>query len=125
MVHAGKARANQRMHFPCSAGAIFGRYAPARRRSVMTFWQFLNQWWNLPYLVMLGLVAVFFVLQDAGLVAHVAQGEHDFDADGAPQLDHGGAHDVDTEVDHDIDHDLGHDASHDAADHDGDDAPGF
>lgn len=29
----------------------------------MTFWQFLNQWWNLPCLVLLGLVGVSFALQ--------------------------------------------------------------
>jgi len=40
------------------------------------FFQFLNHWWNLPYLVMLGLVAVFFVLQFVGM----AGGDHDADA---------------------------------------------
>ena len=39
----------------------------------MTFWQFLNQWWNLPYLVMLGLVGVFFLMQAVGLVAHACR----------------------------------------------------
>ena len=52
----------------------------------MTFFSFLNHWWNLPFLVMLGLVAVFFVLQLIGLVGH-----H-------------GDHDVDHHVDHDHDH---------------------
>jgi hypothetical protein len=56
----------------------------------VTFFSFLNHWWNLPFLVMLGLVAVFFVLQLVGLVGH-----H-------------GDHDVDHHVDHDHDHD--HDA---------------
>jgi hypothetical protein len=58
----------------------------------MSFWSFLNQWWNLPYLVMLGLVTVFFGIQAFGLAAH-----------------------GDTEVDHDLEHDLDHDGE---ADHD-------
>jgi hypothetical protein len=40
---------------------------------------FLNQWWNFPFLVMLGLVAVFFVLQLVGILGHL--GEHDADHD--------------------------------------------
>jgi hypothetical protein len=66
----------------------------------VTFWQFLNQWWNLPYLVMLGLVGVFFVVQALGLLAHVAEADHDGDveagefhpdADGDSDADHDGA----------------------------------
>jgi len=70
----------------------------------VTFWAFLNQWWNLPYLVMLGLVGAFFLLQALGLVTHAAQGEHDaadVDADaGAAGLD--GDADVDADVDGDV-----------------------
>jgi hypothetical protein len=65
----------------------------------MGFWSFLNQWWNLPYLVMLGLVGVFFAIQAFGLATH-----------------------GDAEVDHDLDHDCDtdHDADADAdADHEG------
>ena len=57
----------------------------------MGFWGFLNQGWNLPYLVMLGLVAVFLVLQLLGLL--------------------GGAHaeaDLDTEADLDADLHVDH-----------------
>lgn len=57
----------------------------------MAFLAFLNQWWNLPYLVLLGLVAVFFALQAFGLAAHALEGDADVDVDGA---------------DHDLDHDL-------------------
>ena len=70
----------------------------------MTFWAFLNQWWNLPYLVALGLVGAFFLLQALGLVTHAAQGEHDaadVDADAdAAGLD--GDADVDADVDGDV-----------------------
>jgi len=55
----------------------------------MSFFAFLNHWWNLPFLVMLGLVAAFFVLQLAGLFGH----------DG----------DADADVDHDVDGDAGGD----------------
>lgn len=45
-------------------------------------WGFLNNWWNLPFLVMLGLVGVFFLLQVVGFVGHAdADHEHDLDAD--------------------------------------------
>ena len=71
----------------------------------MTFWQFLNRWWNLPYLVMLGLVAVFFALQAVGFAAHATGSEHDAD------LSH-----VDTDGDHDVDADADHDADPDADD---------
>ena len=54
----------------------------------MSFVAFLNHWWNLPFLVMLGLCGVFFVLQAIGLFGG--------DAD----------HDVDADVDHDVDVDA-------------------
>jgi hypothetical protein len=69
----------------------------------VSFWQFLNQWWNLPYLVMLGLVAVYFGMQTLGLVAHAGDGDAD--------LDHELDQDVDQEVDHATESD--HDADHD------------
>lgn len=72
----------------------------------MTFLGFLNNWWNLPFLVMLGLVGVFFLLQVIGIAAH---GDSDVDADG----------DADHDVDHDADADGHHDADGDG-DHDGD-----
>ena len=50
----------------------------------MSFWAFLNHWWNLPWLVMLGLVGVFFALQLAGLAGHASDSDADHDAD----LDH-------------------------------------
>ncbi|MFL5376783.1 MAG: hypothetical protein ACJ787_02640 [Myxococcales bacterium] len=59
----------------------------------MSFWQFLNQWWNLPYLVALGLVGVFFVLQLFGFAAHAFAGDQEIDLDGDGVPDH----DVDTE----------------------------
>lgn len=59
----------------------------------MSFFDFLNHWWNFPYLVMLGLVAVFFVLQLVGFLAHSdteIDPEHDvhapFDHDGGSWL---------------------------------------
>jgi membrane protein implicated in regulation of membrane protease activity len=54
---------------------------------------FLNHWWNLPFLVMLGLVGVFFVLQAVGFLAH---DDVDLDGDGLP----------DGDADHDLDHDA-------------------
>jgi hypothetical protein len=67
----------------------------------MTFWRFLNQWWNLPYLVALGLVGVFFVLQLFGFAAHAFAGDQDvdLDGDGVPDHDVDTGHDVDTEQD--------------------------
>ncbi len=62
----------------------------------MSFLAFLNHWWNLPFLVMLGLCGVFFVLQAIGLLGG--------DAD----------HDVDADVDHDVDADVPADADADA-----------
>ena len=67
----------------------------------MSFGAFLNHWWNLPFLVMLGLCGVFFVLQAIGLLG--ADGDHD----------------VDLDVDHDLDVDVDADA-HVEADADAD-----
>ncbi|MFL5396082.1 MAG: hypothetical protein ACJ79G_24885 [Myxococcales bacterium] len=68
----------------------------------MSFWQFLNQWWNLPYLVALGLVGVFFVLQLFGFAAHAFAGDQEIDLDGDGVPDH----DVDTEHDFDSEHEA-------------------
>ena len=79
----------------------------------MSFWQFLNHWWNLPSLVLLGLVGVFFVLQLFGLAAG-----HDGDADAEGGPDHDVEHDLehdldgDADADHDADADADHDAEH-------------
>ena len=74
----------------------------------MTFWAFLNQWWNLPYLVMLGLVGAFFLLQALGLVTHAAQGEHDAaDMGGGGHVDADAeAGDFDGDADADVDADV-------------------
>jgi hypothetical protein len=74
---------------------------------------FLNHSWNLPYLVMLGLVAVFFVLQMVGMLGGGADHEADVDADAHIDVDH----DVDADIDHDVDADVDHDVD---ADHDSD-----
>jgi len=70
----------------------------------MGFWQFLNQWWNLPYLVALGLVGVFFVLQLFGFAAHAFSGDHEIDPDydGVPD-DLATEHDIDGDAEHDVD----------------------
>ncbi len=60
----------------------------------MSFVPFLNHWWNLPFLVMLGLCGVFFVLQAIGLLG----GDADHDVD------------TDTDLDHDVDADGDADA---------------
>jgi hypothetical protein len=59
------------------------------------FAAFLNHWWNLPFLVMLGLCGVFFLLQVAGLLG--ADAEHQPDVD----------HDVDADLDGDAEADGG------------------
>jgi hypothetical protein len=64
----------------------------------LSFVAFLNHWWNLPFLVMLGLCGVFFVLQAIGLLG----GDADHDVD------------TDTDVDHDVDADADADADTDA-----------
>jgi hypothetical protein len=50
------------------------------------FITFLNHWWNLPYLVMLALVAIFFIMQLVGLAGDHGHG-HGGDHDGAIQHD--------------------------------------
>jgi hypothetical protein len=48
------------------------------------FGAFLNHWWNLPFLVMLGLCGAFFLLQAIGLLGASgddADADHDVDAD--------------------------------------------
>lgn len=42
---------------------------------------FINHWWNLPFLVMVGLVGVFFLLQLLGLFGDALDGDADADAD--------------------------------------------
>jgi hypothetical protein len=69
----------------------------------MSFAAFLNHWWNLPFLVMLGLCGVFFLLQIVGIVGGSA------DHDVAPEHDV----DVDADVDHDVDADADHDVDAD------------
>ena len=64
----------------------------------MGFGAFLNHWWNLPFLVMLGLCGAFFVLQAVGLLG--LEGDHDADVD----------HDVDAEAHVDADADADGDA---------------
>ena len=63
----------------------------------MGFGAFLNHWWNLPFLVMLGLCGAFFLLQAIGLLG--GSGDSDVDAD----------HDVHVEpdADGDVDGDAG------------------
>jgi hypothetical protein len=73
------------------------------------FAAFLNHWWNLPFLVMLGLCGVFFLLQAIGLFG--ADGDHDVDV-------HAEA-DVDADADVHADGDVHADAEADA------DAGGF
>lgn len=58
--------------------------------------EFLNHWWNLPFLVMLGLVAAYFGLQTLGIFEGGADHEADVPAE----------HDADVEADHDLDHDI-------------------
>jgi hypothetical protein len=65
----------------------------------MGFWSFLNHWWNLPFLVMLGSCAAFVLLQALGLIG--AGGDHH-------EVDHDLAVDA-----HGADHDF--DGAHDAA----------
>jgi hypothetical protein len=59
------------------------------------FGAFLNHWWNLPFLVMLGLCGAFFLLQAIGLFGE--GGDHDADVD----------HDVDADADADAEGDAG------------------
>jgi hypothetical protein len=116
MVHAGKARANasNARSVLSDAGcaplcfAIGGTFP-------VSFGQFLNQWWNLPYLVMLGLVGVFFALQAIGMLAHATEHGLDSDAGGGAEADvgstlnHEGSHELAHE--HDADVDAGSDSA--------------
>jgi hypothetical protein len=77
----------------------------------VSFLGFLNQWFNLPFLVMLGLVAVFFVLQVLGILG----GSSDAEAD----VDHDVDVDVDADAEADVDHDVDHDADADGGAHAG------
>ncbi len=69
----------------------------------MGFAAFIDHWWNLPFLVMLGLVVVFFGAQMLGIAAH--DGDADMDADADADVDHdadaGGDHEADADADHD------------------------
>lgn len=76
------------------------------------FWQFLNHWWNLPSLVLLGLVGVYFVLQAIGLAGHAGGGDTDVDHELEHDLDAGGAPDGPGE--HEVEHDHEAGAEHDA-----------
>jgi hypothetical protein len=69
----------------------------------MSFAAFLNHWWNLPFLVMLGLCGVFFLLQIVGMVGGRADHELEHDVDVDAQVDADVDHDVD--ADHDVDTD--------------------
>ena len=60
---------------------------------------FFNHWWNLPYLIMLGLVAAFFLLQIIGLIGDA--GDHDIDHDHDVDVDGGGGGDADADADAD------------------------
>src|SRR5581483_10430318 len=61
----------------------------------VSFVAFLNHWWNLPFLVMLGLCGMFFVLQAIGILG--ASADSDADVDHDLDVDH----DVDAEADAD------------------------
>ena len=67
---------------------------------------FLNHWWNAPFLVMLSLVAIYFVMQVIGLVGHGAEADVDGDVDADVDAD---AH-VDVDADGDADADADADA---------------
>lgn len=75
----------------------------------MGFFQFLDHWWNLPFLVLLGLVGAFFLLQLVGLIGHDADADadHDLDADADADVD------ADADADGDADGDAG-DVLHEA-----------
>jgi hypothetical protein len=57
----------------------------------LSFAAFLNHWWNLPFLVMLGLCGVFFLLQAIGFLGadadHDVDGGHDVEGDASPDGD--------------------------------------
>jgi hypothetical protein len=72
----------------------------------MTFWSFLNHWWNLPSLVMLGSCAACLLLQAVGLIS--AGDDHELDLEAHGALETETDHDVD--LDHDVDPELDGDA---------------
>ncbi len=67
----------------------------------MSFAAFLNHWWNLPFLVMLGLCGVFFLLQGIGFLG--ADADHDVDVDHDLDVDGGGGGDPDADAEGDAD----------------------
>lgn len=73
----------------------------------MSLLAFVDRWWNLPFLVMLGLVGVFFVLQLAGLIGDAAEGDLDADADLDGEVDADGEADGEADGDADGDADEG------------------
>ena len=72
----------------------------------MTFWSFLNHWWNLPSLVMLGSCAAFLLLQAVGLIGGGDDHELDLEAHDALEADV----DHETDLDQDVDRELDSDA---------------
>jgi membrane protein implicated in regulation of membrane protease activity len=50
---------------------------------------FLNHWWNVPFLVMLLLVALYVLLQLVGFLGHDADHDHDHDHDHDGGIGHG------------------------------------
>jgi hypothetical protein len=75
-------------------------YATNLEGAALGFGAFLNHWWNLPFLVMLGLCGAFFLLQAIGLLGgednHEVDVDHDVDVDA----------DADAQVDGDADADA-------------------
>jgi hypothetical protein len=68
----------------------------------MGFWSFLNHWWNLPSLVLLGLCAAFVLLQAVGLLG--AGDDHELEVHTDAEL--GADVHPDTELDHEFDADA-------------------
>jgi hypothetical protein len=75
--------------------------------AAVSFWQFLNHWWNLPSLVMLGLVGAWFGLQTLGLVEGAGSHEVEGDADAelGAEAEHELEHEQEVEHDHEQEHD--------------------
>jgi hypothetical protein len=71
----------------------------------VSFAAFLNHWWNLPFLVMLGLCGVFFVLQIVGFFG--ADADHDLDVDHDVDVDGDASPEGDADADADADADGG------------------
>lgn len=70
----------------------------------MSFAAFLNHWWNLPFLVMLGLCGAFFLLQIIGLLG--ADADHDVDVDHDVHVEAGGGGEDGAGADSDADADA-------------------